>query len=322
VVIGWNHHGNNGFTWAARWRDKRWSRLPPPPNSGESGISQQVMSCATPSWCMVTGMASYSDGSSLPYSAVLDGTRWSYHPVATVEGATNFYLNELDCLSRTWCTAVGGYVASKANYDDAQFLVSEVWDGSEWHLVPIFSPRTYAHQLDPGFDAGGEHPTAAPQQLSCVSSRFCMFAGFWTGVFVEQWNGSSWMMVTAPNASGKPSFASEFSGGACTSSNWCVAVGGYSVANGIWRPLIDQWNGNHWFEVALPRFPIEVAGRTGFRLGQVRCQTASECVAYGEISSRLLAMEWNGRSWRYVSARKASDPQVACLTQRLCAARA
>jgi hypothetical protein len=322
VVIGWNHHGNNGFTWVERWRDGTWSRLPPPPNSGESGISQQIMSCSSATWCMVTGQASYRDGSNHPYSATLNGTRWTIHPVATVKGTTDFSLFELDCVSKTWCMAVGSYVASKPNYADAQFLVSEVWNGSEWRLVSIFSPKTYGPQLDPGFVAGGEHPTAAPQQLSCVSSNFCMFAGFWTGVFVEQWDGTSWHQVTAPNASAKPSSASEFSGGTCASANWCVGTGGYAVANGIWRPLIDQWNGVHWFEVALPRFPLQIAGKTGFRLGHVRCETESECVAFGEISSRLLAMEWNGRSWHYVSTRAASDPQAACLPQRLCAASA
>lgn len=320
VAIGWNHHGNTGYLWTERWRDGQWSKLSAPPGVTPGG-DELALSCVTSGWCMMTG----SPGITLhdhPFAETLVGTRWTSLPVPVTEGSTDFTLNELQCRSSTWCIGVGSYVANRPNYDDATFLVSEVWNGSTWRLVPVYSPRTYAPQIDPGSSPGGEHPTASPQQLSCVSHRFCVFAGFWRGDFAESWNGQRWSKMTTPDDPARPAGDSEFSGGTCVSTTFCVAAGGYAVSNGAWRPLIERWNGEGWRIMALPSLPKRFRHGTGFRLTATQCVSTSYCVVYGDpgfAPTGLDAMRWNGEAWRYVSLGGFRSPRIVCLALDVCA---
>ncbi len=63
----------------------------------------------------------------------------------------DFSIFKLNCQSSKWCVGVGSYVANKRDYTDATFLVSEVWNGSTWRIVPIDSPRTYAPKSTQGW---------------------------------------------------------------------------------------------------------------------------------------------------------------------------
>jgi hypothetical protein len=270
---------------------------------------------------MATGSTGINPGNH-PIADELIGSKWTSLAIPTPKGSTDFSLYKLECQSSTWCIAVGKYVANKRNYVDATFLTSEVWNGSTWRIVKIFSPRTYAHQIDPGMVAGGDHPTASPQQLSCVSKTFCVITGFWNGVFVEQWNGHRWSEVTAPNYAWRPRGDSEFSGGTCLTSAICFATGGYAVSNGAWRPLIERWIGQKWKIVALPALPSRFRHGTGFRLTQVDCVTSDLCVAFGDpgfSSANLNALKWNGRTWAYVSiSGSRAKPAILCLTNSKC----
>ena len=320
VVLGWNHHGNSPYLWAARWRDNTWTKLSAPPEGENSGMGASTISCTSTTWCMATGSNGLNPGNH-PIAEELTGTHWTTLPVPVLKGSTDFSLYELHCQSKQWCVGVGSYVANKPSYSDAQFLVSEVWNGSTWRIVPIFSPRTYAPQIDPGMVAGGEHPTAAPQAISCVSKTFCVLAGFWTGVFVEEWNGLRWSKVAAPNAPLRPRYDSEFTGGTCVSTTFCVATGGYAVSNAAWRPLVEQWNGQSWRVATLPKLPQHYNGKPGFRLSQVSCASSNFCVASGNagLSSPVLNnLQWNGVTWRYVVAKSEPRLTLVCLTKNEC----
>jgi hypothetical protein len=269
---------------------------------------------------MATGSTGLNIGNH-PIAAELIGVHWKSLSVPTPKGSTDFSLIELDCRSSTWCVGVGKYVANKPNYSDATFLASEVWNGSTWRIVPIFSPRTYAPQVDPGMVNGGAHPTATPVQLSCVSNTFCVFAGFWTGVFVEEWNGLRWSEIHAPNELKNVGSNSEFSGGSCTSTTFCIASGGYAISNGVWRPLIEKWNGHLWRIIALPEMPKFYRHGTGFRLVQVDCVSSDLCVAFGDpgmVSTGLNGLEWNGQRWSYVSTGSRAKRTLVCLTKTEC----
>ncbi len=318
VSLGWNHHGNHGYLWAARWQDRQWTRLAVPRDA--TGGDDLTISCTSSHWCMATGSSRLTPVNS-PIADELIGTQWTSLPVPTVKDSTNFSLYKLDCRSPTWCISVGSYVANKPHYLDATYLVSEVWNGSKWRIVPIHSPRTDAHPIDPGFTAGGLHPTAAPQQISCVSRSFCFVVGFFTGVFVEKWNGRRWSNVAAPNEPIGPGYDPEFSGGTCISTTFCVAAGGYPVSNAAWRPLIEQWNGQRWRIVTLPRLPQRYNGKPGYRLSNVYCASSILCVAYGDTaltSAGLKNLTWNGQRWRYATAESRKGLSIICQTTNNC----
>ncbi len=320
--IGWNHRGDTGYLWTARWQHRGWTELPAPPHAVGIGATDQLtLSCATASWCMATGSAALNNyGVNAPTAAVLHDATWTEYPVPSPKGSTDFWLSHVDCLSTTWCMATGEYVASEPHYVDAQFLASEVWNGATWRVVRIFSPRTDAHQIDPGFDAGGEHPTANLDQLACVSTSFCVVAGSWVGGFIEQWNGTQWTETPAPGAGLHREGGAEFSGAACTSEQFCVATGGYPIANGIWSPLVDEWNGSRWTTVPLPANPHGINHEGGFSMTGVTCGSASDCLSLGDVGTswRGLAMFWNGATWHYVRAGTIENGAVVCVTPRRC----
>jgi hypothetical protein len=321
VSIGWNHHGNNPYLWAERWQDGQWAALPPPHQGNLSGQTFPTISCTTKTWCMATG-SNEPMLSNHPFAEELVGSHWTTLRIPIVKNSTDFSLFHLDCRSSTWCVGVGNYVANQKNYSDATFLVSEVWNGSTWQIVPVDSPRTYAPQTDPGMVNGGAHPTASPQELSCVSKKFCVFTGFfWNGVFVEQWNGHRWSKVAAPNDPLRPAGDSEFSGGTCVSTTFCVATGGYAVSNAAWRPLIEQWNGQTWQIATLPKLPQYFNGKPGFRLTNVECSSSKFCEAFGDpgfATRGVNGLTWNGRTWRYVTTAHRTDPALVCLTHDYC----
>jgi hypothetical protein len=317
VSLGWNHHGNDTYIWAARLQGGAWTRFPAPPEDNTSGANVTAISCTSKTWCMVTG----SVGQHRAFAEDLNGTHWTGLKVPTVKRSLDFSIYKLSCESPTWCVGVGSYVANKKNYTDATFLVSEVWNGSTWRMVRIDSPRTYAPQIDPGMVDGGDHPTASPQQISCVSPKFCVWVGFWQGVFVEEWNGLRWSKVPAPNASARPGFDSEFSDGTCVSTTFCVATGGYAVSNAAWRPLIEQWNGRSWRIETLPRLPQYFNGKPGFSISGVECTSTTVCEAFGDhtiMSSGVNGLTWNGRTWRYVATGNRERAELVCLNSEHC----
>jgi hypothetical protein len=217
--------------------------------------------------------------------------------------------------------ATGSYVANKPNYTDAQFLQSAIWNGSSWHLVGIFSPRTDAHQLDPGFSPGGEHPTAGLSQLACVSESFCLVAGSWTnGAFVEQWSGIRWSEVSVPDEPGYPKSDSELSGVACVSTDFCFVGGGYPIANGIWRPLVDEWDGHSWMRVTMPKNFHGVNYVGGIRMNAITCASSRRCVSFTDIPmpEADTAVIWNGTGWRYEEVRDQTEGAIVCLAPRSC----
>lgn len=324
VEIGWNHHGERGYTWAARWQDGRWRELPAPPAIGVPGVASMTLSCSSASWCMVTGSVQTSDrGVMIPYSAALHGRTWTRERVPNPKGASDLSLNLLDCLSPSWCMATGSYVASKPDYTDAQFLQSDLWDGTGWHSVAIYSPRTYLHQIDPGMSPGGNHPTAELGQLACVTRTFCMVAGSWVdGAFIEQWNGRRWSEVHAPDQPGYPKGDTELSGAACPSASFCVAVGGYGIANGIWGAFVDQWNGHTWVHVVMPKNFHGINYYGGIMMRRVECASERDCVSFAVLNRDLpggeLAVEWDGASWRYREVGTFVGGALVCLTHRFC----
>ncbi len=319
VALGWNHHGNTGYIWAVRWYDGAWSRFSAP-SMAIDGQGNPTISCATSTWCMATGSTGLNIGNHPVADEWVSG-HWKSLKVPSPKGSTDFTLYKLDCRSTKWCIAVGSYVANKPNYMDAQFLTAELWNGFKWRMVPIFSPRTYAPQVDPGMVAGGAHPTASPQQLSCVSKTFCIFAGFFAGVFVEQWDGLRWSKVYAPNATQPVARDSDFAGGACVSRTFCIAAGGYAVSNAASRPLLEQWNGHSWRILLLPKLPTKYDHGTGLSLSQVACASSILCIAFGSpefAGHGFNSLMWNGKAWSYISTGNHARPAFDCVTKAIC----
>ena len=208
------------------------------------------------------------------------------------------------CASSSECWAVGFYYTG--SYD--QTLIEE-WNGTGWSIVP--SPNTSTTE------------TNQLGRVSCTSTTFCMAVGlYYTGSYdqtlIEEWNGTSWSIVTSPNTS--TTETNQLSDVTCVSSSDCWAVG-HSNNGSLNQTLVEQWNGSTWAIIASPSPGTGDNGLTG-----VTCVTASDCWAVGNYDTSQyfpLALQYNGSSWSQVSTPSVSSTlnalnDVSCVGTSFC----
>jgi hypothetical protein len=67
------------------------------------------------------------------------------------------------------------------------------------------------------------------------------YYGITNQTLTEQWNGTSWSIVTSPNTSTTQN--NDLNGGSCTSASFCMAAGYYTYAAPYDQTLIEQFGG-------------------------------------------------------------------------------
>jgi hypothetical protein len=154
-------------------------------------------------------------------------------------------------------------------------------------------------QASPPLDTSS--PQAALSAVSCPSASACVAGGYFFGTngglgsLAEQWNGSSWQLLSVPSSLGGLTALS------CQSLTSCVAIGGSRrLPGGGQVSKAGTWNGSTWQVMTTPR----VGGFSP--LTSLSCSSASFCMAvgerYGNANGRSLAERWNGTSWRIVAS--------------------
>ena len=103
--------------------------------------------------------------------------------------------------------------------------------------------------------------------------------------FAEAWDGSTWSVLSTRNPSGDNTFSSV----SCSSTDWCVAVGG---------PLAGAWDGSTWSVESIS----SPSGGTDSGVYGVSCLSSSSCTAVGGYTSSsgeglTLAETWDGSTW-------------------------
>jgi hypothetical protein len=164
---------------------------------------------------------------------------------------------------------------------------------------------------------------AAMNAVTCVSSTECWAVGDYVlgGVdqtLIEEWNGTTWAVVSSPNTSA--SQQNTLLGVACASASTCFAVG-----QGNGNSLIEDWSGTAWTIDGASGMPI--AG-----LSSVTCESATLCFAVGVqgklsglvLYDQTLVFRWVGSNWTTGVAANTSTTQnnrlfgVACSTASQC----
>jgi len=113
----------------------------------------------------------------------------------------------------------------------------------------------------------------------------------------EEWNGATWSVLSTPELSTSLSSDTLLNGISCTSTSFCVAVGGFSNGRiqGYNRGVIEMWNGASWSLWSTKGFP------TG-ELTSVSCTSSTWCEATGysgewHVGTAPDAVRWNGVKW-------------------------
>jgi hypothetical protein len=162
-------------TLVEHWNGTSWSIVtgPDPIGGFLSGVS-----CPSKTSCYAVG--GYSTKTVVePWN----GTSWS---IVTTPNPTGANLSAVSCRSKTSCYAVGNY-----STDSAPKTLVERWNGTSWSIVTSPNPAGATYS-----DLTG---------VSCPSKTSCSAVGFFytdssfnEKTLVENWNGTSWSIVTSP----------------------------------------------------------------------------------------------------------------------------
>jgi hypothetical protein len=267
------------------WNGAKWSIIPSP-NSGLqiNHLASVAVLSSTNVWAV--GYYEDSSGNSQTLIEQWNGTKWSIVPNPN-PGASGNALNAVVAVSASDVWAVGYQV----NSSGVQQTLIEQWNGKHWSVVSSPSPGSSANTL-----AG----------VTAVSARNVWAIGSAdAGTLIEQWNGTQWSVVTSPSPG---SFGNALFGVAAASASNVWAVGDTSPSNGIFKTLIERWNGSSWSTVTSPS-----PGSIGNVLTSVAVVSASNAWAVGQYVSNLYATQslvehWNGSMWSVVPS-----PNVATL---------
>lgn len=223
---------NSGMTLAEHWNGRKWSAV----TTKHDG---ELIGVACPATGNCTAVGQNMGGKAL--AAHWNGKAWSDQSVASPDQFNA--LSGVSCTAVKDCVAVGtgGSVTSSA-LDLAP--LAEHWTGGKWAVLTVPDPA-------PAGD------TSELNSVSCTSATNCMAVGDYTDQAVdadttvaEQWNGTTWTVLTTPS----PATFSILGSVSCPSAGHCIAVGGSSAtATGAVSPLTEVWNGTTWTVVTAPR---------------------------------------------------------------------
>jgi hypothetical protein len=135
--------------------------------------------------------------------------------------------------------------------------------------------------------------------VSCTDPTWCVAVGYDADVnvtpsqtLIESWDGTGWSIIPSPD---QGTDASYLNGVSCTSSTFCVAVGG-SLGT-VQTTLVEFWDGTAWSIVPSPD-----QGSSNNLLTGVSCTDPTNCVAVGYDGSvdQTLVESWDGTAWAII----------------------
>ncbi len=290
-----------------------WSIVPSPnaSSAGDPPLSPpQVflydVTCWSASDCWAVGAyGSFADGVFQPFILRWDGTAWSNAEAPTANPFLPGTLRGVSCNSASDCWATGYY--QKDGYN--QTLIQH-WDGTSWVVVPSANTSSTQHNVLLG-------------NVSCTSASDCWTVGaYYTGAvdqtLIQHWDGNAWSLMASPNADFTQS--NDLFGVTCASASDCWAVGRYSNSNGLFRTLIEHWDGTSWTVANAPN-TNEAEHNLLFN---VTCASGSNCWAVGVYVGtsgfdQTLALQWNGSVWSIVPTQNTSPTEHNDLYDVTCA---
>jgi hypothetical protein len=213
-----------------------------------------------------------------------DGTQWNVVQSSQVL-TSDTAINGLSYSSSNDVWAVGQYFNTPSNR--TQTLV-EHWDGSQWTIIP--SPNTSVTE------------TNILNKVSVVSSSDGWAVGYFSSdssalTLIEHWDGTQWSIVPSPNVS--TNYSHTLYDVTALSEDDAWAVGKYKTDLGLYRTLIEHWDGTQWSIVPSPN-----ANSLNNILRGVSAISADDVWAAGYFVNhsfyQTLIEHWDGSQWSVV----------------------
>jgi hypothetical protein len=245
------------------WNDAKLTGVP---ESNVANVKQ--VSCASAHFCGFVGSYQSEYDNKGGFGAFWDGKQWSSAPLPSAissNGSGNGSdANVISCVKPTFCAVGGSYVDGNGNTQ----AFTATSNGSQWKIDEL----------------GGEisnSPGSSPRAISCASSTFCVVGGEvgngsdYPRPLMFTWDGNNWYQ-SPTTISREVDFVS------CVSSQFCMAIGGSSVA---------EWNGANW--ISLPSL------EDSLQVTSLSCSSSEMCAIGGsDGNQQAFASVWNGYSWQ------------------------
>jgi len=303
TAVGTKEEGATAFV--QRWNGTEWTSQTPAKPAEAVKTAFEGVSCPSSSTCYAVGRYTKAAGKWLTLVETWNGTKWEVQPSPTNAEATQSFLEDISCTSKSECTAIGWY----QNAGEASKTLALRWDGKEWSTQEIENPASNSIKLT---------------SVSCASSTFCMATGYYyyESKFVytplsERWDGTSWTIKEANPVKEKMNW---LYGVSCTSSSACTAVGAEEVnaTSHETKAMARVWSGSEWSTQTMPE-------PNASSLTDVSCTSSTACTAVGESASpvelRRVESSWTLLSMPVPSGGNTVRPfAVSCIAFRGCEA--
>jgi hypothetical protein len=211
-AVGSYKSNSKPYVLIEHWNGSSWSISPSPNTGQDSWLQGVVASSASNAWAV--GYYLDSSGASQALIEQWNGTSWNIVANPALSGSVLYGITAFSA-SNIW--AVGYY---RSGSGITQTLV-EQWDGTSWSVVPSPNPGSQQNVLN-GVSASSasdiwtvgydENNTIGPMQT-----------------LIEQWNGSSWSIVSSANEGAHSNRLLGVSSISRTGGVW--AVGNYTPQN-------------------------------------------------------------------------------------------
>src|SRR5262249_23413114 len=205
---------------------------------------------------------------------------WSEMP--TPPGSNSFYGTAAITATDVW--TVGSHYDG---VDDRP--LTERFDGDQWVTVPVPAPRTGTAYLRGVAGSSGTDVWAVGYQITRSGANKTL---------IERYDGTSWTIVPSPNPASSASYLSAVAAMAMTDV-W--TVGHYLDNSGLYRTLVEHWDGTSWMIVSSPN-----AGNGDNALNGIAAAGSNDiwAVCYQSsapaAASATLVLHFDGTSWTII----------------------
>lgn len=268
---------------------RAWTIQPSPDKPGATASQLDAVACLKDGPCAAVGTYYTGRGEpehQFPLALRRTGTKWVIEATPSPKGVGYGLLSGVSCVSASSCIAVGYTVTSTTNGVVAP--LAERWNGTSWLVKSPARP-------------GGRNSWAVLDDVSCPTAAFCLAVGGFIKNLVngqeqplaEEWNGSSWRQLTAPNPHAEN--GSELTSVACRAAT-CEATGDYGYADVAESVFAYRFNGSAW----ATQKQVNPGGQDANSESSLSCYRASACTSVGYWTSNgplALAERWDGASW-------------------------
>jgi hypothetical protein len=265
-------------TWSENWQ------IVDSPNMGSDNNQVTALSAVSSNDVWATGSFTVP-GTQTSHGLILhwNGSQWSIVPSPN-PGSRSYVIKAVSTISTSDVWNVG-FTADK-NGNNHKTL-TEHWDGSQWSIIPSPNAGNQDNFLEGTVAVSTNNVWAVGLGINRSGGS----------ALILHWNGTQWNVVPSPNPGSTFYSLGE---ARAVSANDIWSVGQAVNNNGVFKTLIEHWNGTQWNIVPSPN----VGSNNNF-LNSVTTVSANDVWAVGTSSNksnndRTLILHWDGSQWSVV----------------------